>query len=518
MSPAQTLAATLPYLKPEVCLALGIGTVLLGEIGLPKKERSVLGWTATAFALLALAMAVKAPPAAPGISPMIFADGAASFLKALAAASAAVICLLVLRSREAEVLPAGETHAFVLSAALGCCLLASARNLLMLYLAMEIVSYTSYLLAGFLRKDLRSNEAALKYVLYGAVASGTMLFGIATLYGMAGTLDLARIGPALLKGQAGPALLVPFTMILVGLGFKVSAAPFHQWAPDVYEGAPTPVAAFLSVAPKMAGMVALARVCWLGLSGMPAGGFGRGPGGMVAALNWPVVLGVLSGFTMITGNLCALFQTNAKRLLAYSSIAHAGYMLMALSAASSTGEGLGAVLFYGAVYLAMNLGAFGVVMAMSRITGSEELRAWRGLGWRHPFLGCCMVVFLMSLTGVPPFAGFVGKFLLFKAALLAADQPLSLAGGAEAPFGWMYLLIGIGLLNSVVSLYYYVSVAKALFVEKRPEGLPEPSGSAGWLQPLTIGILAAATVWLGIRWGALAGAAEAAVRGFGAAP
>ena len=518
MTPAETLASTLPYLRPEICLAAGLGAVLLGEIALARRNRPALGWTAAVFAFVALAMAIKAPLPAPGVSAMIFTDAAGAFVKALAAAAAMVVCLLVIRSKEAEVLPAGETYAFILSAAMGCCLLASARNLLLLYLGMEIVSYTSYLLAGFLRKDLRSNEAALKYVLYGAVASGTMLFGIATLYGMTGTLDLARIGPILLKGQAGAALIVPFTMILVGLGFKVSAAPFHQWAPDVYEGAPAPVAAFLSVAPKMAGLLALARVAWLGLSGMPAGGFGHGPGALSAAVSWPVVLGVLSGFTMIVGNLSALFQTNAKRLLAYSSIAHAGYMLMALSAASATGEGIAAVLFYGAAYLAMNLGAFGVVMAMHRITGSEDLKAWRGLGWRHPFLGSCMVVFLMSLTGVPPFAGFIGKFLLFKAALLAAPGSVSLAHGAEARFGWMYLLIAIGLLNSVVSLYYYVSVAKALFVEKRAEGLPEPSGSAGWLQRLTIGALAFATLWMGLRWESLQAAAEAAVHGFGAAP
>ena len=518
MNPAQTLAATLPYLKPEICLAAGLGAVLLGEIGLSKREKATLGWTAVTFAFLAFAMALKAPAPAAGVSTMIFTDAAGTFLKALATAAAMVVGLLLIRSREAEVLPAGETHAFLLSATLGCCLLASARNLLLLYLGMEIVSYTSYLLAGFLRRDLRANEAALKYVLYGAVASGIMLFGIATLYGMAGTLDLARLGPILMQGNAGTALIVPFSMILAGLGFKVSAAPFHQWAPDVYEGAPTPVAAFLSVAPKMAGLLALARITWLGLSGMPSGGFGAGAGTFEIALNWPVVLGVLSGLTMIVGNLCALFQTNAKRLLAYSSIAHAGYMLMALSAASVTGEGVGAVLFYGAAYLAMNLGAFGVVMALGRITGSEELRAWRGLGWRHPFLGSCMVVFLMSLTGVPPFAGFIGKFLLFKAALLAAGGSVSLPGGAEAPLGWMYLLIGIGLLNSVVSLYYYVSIAKALFVEKRPEGLPEPTGSAGWLQPLTIGLLAAATLWIGLSWESLAASAAAAVHGFGATP
>ena len=515
MSLTQVLAATLPQLKPELCLVAGVLAVLLGELFLSEREKPALGWAAAAFALLAGILACHTPPASAAVSTMLFPDRMGAYLKALFAFSTFFLILLTLRSREAKLMPAGEFHAFLLAAALGCCLLATSRNLLMLYLSMEIVSYSSYLLAGFLRRDLRSNEAALKYVLYGAVASGCMLFGISTLYGMTGSLDLAALGSALGEGRPAAALAVPFGMIAVGFGFKISAAPFHQWAPDVYEGAPTPVTAFLSVAPKIAGMAALGRVAYLGLAAVPAAGYGAAGGVLALALSWPAALGVLSALTMTVGNLCALFQTNVKRMLAYSSIAHAGYMLMALAAAGASGEGLQAVLFYAAVYAVMNLGAFGVVMAFSQVTGSEDLKAWRGLGWRHPVLGACMVVFLMSLTGVPPFAGFIGKFYLFKAALMAAAGSVALPGGQEASTRWLYGLVLLGLLNSVVSLYYYIAIPKALFMEKCEDPAPTP-GSAGWLQPLTVGILAAATLLLGICWGPLAALARQAVQGLGA--
>jgi NADH-quinone oxidoreductase subunit N len=515
MNLSQVLSATLPQLQPELCLVAGVLAVLLGELFLSGREKPALGWVAAAFALLAGILAFQTPSAPAGVSAMLFPDRMGAFLKALFALSTFFLILLSLRSREARLMPAGEYYAFLLAAALGCCLLATSRNLLMLYLSMEIVSYSSYLLAGFLRRDLRSNEAALKYVLYGAVASGCMLFGISTLYGMAGSLDLLALGSALGEGRPAAALAVPFGMIAVGFGFKISAAPFHQWAPDVYEGAPTPVTAFLSVAPKIAGMAALGRVAYLGLSAVPAAGYGTAGGALAVALSWPAALGVLSALTMTVGNLCALFQTNAKRMLAYSSIAHAGYMLMGLAAAGASGEGLQAVLFYAAVYAVMNLGAFGVVMAFSQVTGSEDLKAWRGLGWRHPVLGACMVVFLLSLTGLPPFAGFIGKFFLFKAALAAASGSVALPGGQEAATHWLYGLILLGLLNSVVSLYYYIAIPKALFIARREEPGPDP-GSAGWLQPLTVGILAAGTLLLGICWGSLATLARQAVQGLGA--
>lgn len=519
MDLAATVTATLPHLQPEICLGLGVGAVLLAELYLSPREKGAAGWIAAAFALLAGLIALRAPAGASGVSAMLFADPMSAYLKPLFCFSALVVILLTLRSREADLMPAGEFHAFILAATLGCCLLAASRNLLMLYLAMEIVSYASYLLAGFLRKDLRASEAALKYVLYGAVASGTMLMGIAQVYGLTGTLDLTGIARVAAEGRVGGAtLLVPFGLMLVGLGFKVSAAPFHQWTPDVYEGAPTPVTAFLSVAPKAAGMAALARLTWLGFSQVPAGGYGEsGTAALGVALSWPALLGTLSAATMTIGNLGALFQTNVKRMLAYSSVAHAGYMLMGLASAAVTGEGLRAVLFYGAVYAAMNLGAFGVVMALSRITGSEDRTAWRGLGWKHPLLGVCMVVFLMSLTGLPPFAGFLGKLFLVKAALAAAAGSVALPGGQEASCAWMYGLILLALVNSVISLVYYVSVAKALFLEGREHPSPAP-GCAGWLQPLTVAALAALTLLWGLAPGCLDTAAATAVRGFGLLP
>ena len=492
----QTLAATLPQLKTELCLAAGMGVLLLAELLLPARERKAMGWIAVVFSLMALILVIRAPAPASGVSAMIFTDSATRWLRGLVALAAMVVAVLAIRSKEAERMPAGETYAFLLAAALGCCLLGSARNLLLLVIGMETVSYASYLLAGFLRSDLRSNEASLKYVLYGAVASGCMLFGISILYGMSGTLDLAAMGPALARtvSASGPlSLALPFAFVLVGLGFKISAAPFHQWTPDVYEGAPTPVVAFLSVAPKAAGLLALARLTCIAFST----GTENTP-----LFAWTGVLMLLSVLTMTAGNLGALGQTNVKRLLAYSSIAHAGYMLMALAAAGVAREAVPAVLFYLAAYLAMNLGAFGVVMALSQVTGNEELSSWKGLGWRHPFLGCCMVAFLMSLTGLPPFGGFVGKFLLFKAALAATSA---------SP--WMALVILAGLVNSVIALAYYVRIAKVLFVDKAVQ--ESPRGSAGWLQPLAVGLLAVATLALGLRWESLISVAARAAADFG---
>jgi NADH-quinone oxidoreductase subunit N len=328
----------------------------------------------------------------------------------------------------------------MLGVVLGMMLLATSTNMLMIYLALEMVSLPSYLLTGVLRRDSKSSEAGLKYMLFGAAASGCMVYGMSLFYGMTGSLDLVQVRDGLAAGGMPQlALLVATAFVLAGFGFKVAMVPFHMWTPDVYEGASTPVTAFLSVAPKAAGLAVLLRFCMAGLA-TEAGPF---PG-----LDWPFLLAIISAATMTLGNLAALRQDNVKRMLAYSSIAHAGYLLM--GAVLLTPSGLKAIAFYLVVYGLMNLGAFLVVIALSVDGRRETVADFRGLGWRVPLLAVPMTMFLFSLTGIPPFAGFAGKVYLFKAVI-------------ERDLWWLALL---GVLNSVVSLYYYARLVKAMYLDE----------------------------------------------------
>jgi NADH-quinone oxidoreductase subunit N len=312
-------------------------------------------------------------------------------------------------------------------------LLAQARNLLMIYLSLEFVGLLSYLLVGFVRNSIRSSEAALKYVLFGAVASGVFLFGASIFYGLTGSLDIAA---PLVQGYSA-AHIVAGIFMLGGFLFKLAAVPMQAWCPDVYEGAPTPITALLSVAPKAAGFAVLMRVSQIvGLQ-----------------FSWPVIIAVVSAVTMTFGNLAAIPQMNVKRLLAYSSIAHAGYLLMGIACA--TPKGYEAVYFYFVAYLLMNLGAFLVVQIMSNKTGTEEISAFAGLARSGPFgavVAIAMTIFLLSLTGVPPFVGFIGKFYLFSAVI-------------DAKIWWLAI---VGIANSVVSLYYYMRIVKAMFFDAAP--------------------------------------------------
>ncbi|MGH7811425.1 MAG: NADH-quinone oxidoreductase subunit N, partial [Candidatus Binatia bacterium] len=306
-------------------------------------------------------------------------------------------------------------------------------------------------LTGFLPRNRRSSEAALKYLIYGGVASGTMIYGMSWVFGMTGSLDYAAIQASL--GETGfnkAALFIAFIFIMAGFGYKIVFVPFHMWSPDVYQGAPTPFTAFLSVASNAAGMAMMIRFFFPGVSRMAPGG----DWAILSGVEWPQVLLFLSMLTMTVGNLCALNQRNVKRLLAYSGIAHAGYMMMGLAILNN--EGLSAVLFYIVVYLIMNLGAFLVVGMVANVTGDEDIDDYRGLAWRGAIVpAVCLAVFLFSLTGLPPFAGFIGKFFLFSAVIKQ--------GGAFA------VLAVVAALNSVVSLYYYAKIIKIMFLD-----LPNP--------------------------------------------
>jgi NADH-quinone oxidoreductase subunit N len=477
---------SLAGIAPELALTATIFVLVLADIVLRHHaaRRRVLGALAI-LGLIATALSFTALPAERGpiFHGMLSLDGFAIFFKGLFLAAAFLAILFGAISDEIQRSRYGEYLILLLCLTLGLNLLAAARNLLMLYLSLELVSLPSYVLTGFRRGDRQSSEAALKYVIFGAASSGLMLYGFSLLYGLSGTLDLAGIGQRIAgvvgRGDATAALGLTIAVLLslVGFGYKIAAVPFHMWCPDVYQGAPTPFVAFLSVGPKAAGMAALLRFVLIGFGGASGGAF-----------PWPALLGVLSIATMTVGNLIAIAQENVKRLLAYSSIAHAGYMLMAVAVGS--GAAVRAVMLYLPIYLFMNMGAFLAVMAVRSPAGDESIGAYRGLGTRSPFLAVMLGIFLFSLTGLPPLAGFIGKFYLFAALI-------------DTRTTFFYIVAIIGVLNSVVSLYYYVRIVRAMFLEKADVGAPTLTPARA--SAVLLAVCAVPTVLLGIWWGPLAG-------------
>ena len=338
----------------------------------------------------------------------------------------------------------GEYYVQLLLAVIGMMLMAAATDLIVLFLGLELMSVAVYVLAGIWRPELRSSEAALKYFLLGAFASGFLLYGIAMAYGAFGTTTLGPIADQLpsLTPEQRPLALAAVGLLLVGFGFKVAAVPFHAWAPDVYEGSPTSVTALMAVGVKAAAFAAFARVFLHTLGAL--------------SVDWSWILWVLAALTMTVGNLAALVQRNIKRMLAYSSIAHAGYLLVGMVGGGE--DGGAAVLFTLLVYAMMTLGAFAVVIAIGRRgEPNEDIADYAGLGFRYPFLGLCMTVFMLSLAGIPSLAGFTGKFFLFSAAV-------------EKGYVWLVI---IGSLNSTVSIYYYAGVLVQMYMG---EGTREVQG------------------------------------------
>jgi NADH-quinone oxidoreductase subunit N len=418
---------------------------------------------------------------------MLVLDQFAIFFKVLLGLSLLAVVTMSLASREIQQSPnQGEYYTVLLGSTLGMFLMASAANLLMAYLALEFVSLSSYVLAGFLRHNRRSSEAALKYLIYGGVASGAMIYGMSWVYGLTGSMDYGQIATALGKVPADSrlALFTGLVLVLVGFGYKVAVVPFHMWAPDVYTGAPLPITTFLAVASKAAGFAMLLRFF----------DFGVGPSGpRAAASTLPLVqlMAAISALTMLIGNLAAISQTNVKRFLAYSSIAHAGYALMGVAVFAE--QGVAAVLLYLAVYYVMNLGAFWVALLVVNTTGREDLDAFRGLAWRGGApVAVSLAIFLFSLAGLPPFAGFIGKLYVFAAGIQ----------------GELYWLVVWGALNSVVSLYYYARIVKLMFLDQPgPEDGPLrfPGADLG-----AVAVLSALTIYLGLRFEWLYQAAVAA--------
>ena len=384
----------------------------------------------------------------------------------------------------------GEYFALTLWAAVGMMLMMAAEELLTLFLSLEMMTICFYLLAAFEKGRPRSPEAGLKYFIYGSVSSALFLFGLSWVYGIAGTTRLEGIGRAL-AGPGGAAAglggnvagAVAVLLVLVGLGFKLAAAPFHQWAPDVYEGAPAPVAAWIATGSKVASVVALLKILLLGLAPFASGPDGpTGPG-------YVGLVGAVAAISMTYGNFAALAQRNFKRMLAYSSIAHAGYLLVGVLAASVSVDpaaSAGSVLFYLAVYAFATLGAFAVAAWLARDGGSDDIDELDGLGARSPALGACIVLLMLSLIGLPPLAGFFGKLFMFMEALNAAPR-------YRLAFLW---LVGLGLLNSVVSAFYYARVLRALFLRPARAGTLRPAAPSSLAATIVLG--AAVAVGCGV--------------------
>jgi NADH-quinone oxidoreductase subunit N len=371
----------------------------------------------------------------------------------------------------------GEYFAMLIFATIGALLLVGTEELLTLFVALELMSISLYVLTAFHKESLRSQEAALKYFLFGAIASAFLLFGLSYIYGVTGATNLREIGIVLAGKGTSPLLAVGLLCVLVGLGFKVAIVPFHLWAPDTYEGAPTPVTAYIATASKVASFFVLVKFLLVGFAGAAGSAHWRG-----FEAGWAMVLGVTAAASMVLGNCAAIVQHNVKRLLAYSSIAHAGYILIGLVAVTVTGAS--AVLFYVIVYALTNLGAFGVVAALAARAGGDDMENFNGMARRSPYLSLLLLVFLLSLAGVPPLGGFFGKFYLFAAAV-----------GRDAQHWGLLWLVVLGILMSAVSLYYYLIVLKHVYVLPAKDNNPlRASGPVN----VALGLLALGVVALGV--------------------
>jgi NADH-quinone oxidoreductase subunit N len=481
------------YLPELIMLGTFIGCLLLDLI-LPRRTSLVFGKLIVGI-LLATVVALVRPPVGEHyiFGQMMVVDDFSHFFRLVFLGITLITAIFSYSSREImgrDRENQSEYYAMLALMAFGMMSMASATDLIMLALTIELVSITSYVMAGFARFSLRSSEAAMKYVLWGAVSSGVMFYGISLFYGLTGATGFDAIREGLAASQANDVtILVAILFVMAGIGYKISAVPFHFWTPDVYEGAPTPVTALFAAGPKAAGFALMIRFFYTTL----IGGDGAAGFQVLRDVQWDMVLALLSAVTMTWGNLAAIRQDNVKRLLAYSSIAHVGYLLMGF--VLLTQSGLQAILFYLLIYAIMTLGAFLVVIALNNRLGSEDIEDYAGLGFREPLLAASMFVFLISLTGLPPTAGFIGKFYLFAAV-------------GEMGMWWLAIL---GVLNSVVSLYYYMRIAKAMYftpaTEQGPLGLAVP-------HVVLVVLLVIPTVIFGVYWAPLKGLADRSVIGF----
>lgn len=461
-------------LLPEIVLTAGALLVLLVDLVTPRRRQSLLvGLTLAVLAATGVALVPTAGAQATVAAGLVAVDAFAVFFKVLFLLAAAVTVLMSTRYLAIEGVRVGEYAFLVLCATLGMFVMAGGVDLVTIFIGLETMAVSFYVLTGFIKPNRRSNEASVKYFLLGAFSLGILLFGLSLLYGLTGTTHLRDVpgqpglATALASGRGGPLLTLAVVLVAAGVGFKIAAVPFHMWAPDVYEGAPTPITAFLSVGSKAASFAMLLRIFVEGLPQFHAEGLGVVLGQPVG---WGAVFYLLSVVSMTVGNLAAITQSNVKRLLAYSSIAHAGYVLIGVVAGST--RGVAAALIYLFVYLFMQLGAFAIVVLLRRrdVIG-DELKDLSGLYFRSPAAAVAMLVFMLSLGGIPPTAGFMGKFWVFSAAI-------------EAGYVWLAV---IGVLNSAISLYYYVRVIVFMWIREETFGSPVTLGPAlGFALALTV--------------------------------
>ena len=465
-----------------VVLALA---TLLGDAFWPAVNKRSLGLGLAALVTLVLLYSFALPAeAGTHFHGMYRLDALALYFKRLFLV--ATVMVLVMGAEFVERFESGvaEFYALVLLAATGMLLTAAVNDFILMFVALELVTITFYVLTSFLRRQVPSLEAGTKYLILGALSSGFTVYGIAYIFGTTGTTNFDTLAATLAKGAPGSAFTLGMLLVMTGLGFKIASVPFQIWAPDVYQGAPTPVTAFLAVGSKAAGFALLLRVLLVGL--LP-----------VSAL-WTLLVLVLAAATLLYGNLGALPQTNIKRLMGYSSIGHAGYMLMGIAAVNALGAG--AVLFYLGQYAFTNLCAFLAIIAVTNVTKTDEIAGFAGLGRRSPLLGLALFAALMSLAGVPPLSGFFGKFQLFAAVI------------ERAATDWhYYVLATIGAVAVVISLYFYLNVARAIYLDEPVDATPIPVSG-----PVRVALWAclAAIIGLGIFQRPLVEAAVTAAKVF----
>ncbi|MBI4321107.1 MAG: NADH-quinone oxidoreductase subunit N [Chloroflexi bacterium] len=420
-------------LLPEISL-IALGLILIGlDLIVGEQRKSAVGYVALiGLVFPAVFTLILVGRQETSFFDAFVVDNVSLFFKLLLILAAALVIIASFDYVRRLPIFQGEYYALVLFATAGMMLMASTRELISIYISLELTSITLYVLASSIRNDLKSGEAGLKYLLLGALSSAALLYGMALIYGVTGTTVLVDIASALGRTGVSPAAMLGLVFLVAGFGFKIATVPFHMWVPDVYEGAPTPITAFLSVGSKAAGFAVILRVFDTGL--------------MAASSTWLTLFAVLAAVTMTLGNLVAIRQENIKRMLAYSSIAHAGYIVMGLAAA--TVAGASSVLVYLLAYALTNLGAFAAVIAFSNHAGSDLIADYAGLSRRAPLLSLALSLCLLSLAGIPPMAGFIAKVYLFTAVF-------------EAGLAWLVLL---GLLNSAVSIYYYVRVVRNMYL------------------------------------------------------
>ncbi|MBI3782131.1 MAG: NADH-quinone oxidoreductase subunit N [Deltaproteobacteria bacterium] len=453
---------------PVLLLSATAMLTMVADLWTDGPDREGLGWIGL-VGLMATAIAAVAlwNTKLTSFAGAVVVDRYGLFFTLLFCVAAGLTLLMSMSYLEQTDIRTGDYYSLILFSTVGMVVMATAADLIVVFLGLEVMSIAAYALAGIWRSQVRSNEAALKYFLLGAFATGFLLFGIALLYGVAGTTTLTGIAQTASGATAEQRtlLIAGMALMIVGFGFKVAAVPFHAWAPDVYEGAPTSVTALMAVGVKSAAFAAFARIFMHTLA--------------VMSPDWSAVLWVLAVLTMTVGNVTALLQRNIKRMLAYSSIAHAGYLLVGMVAGGELGGS--AILFYLLAYTLMTLGAFSVVIALGRRgQPNENLEDYAGAGFRSPFLGMAMSIFMLSLAGIPPFGGFVGKFYIFSAAVKS---------------GYIGLTV-IGVMNSLISVYYYVGVLVRMYMTDGGVEITQPSSRPYLFATLVVAV--AGTIALGL--------------------